>query len=89
MNQLSACQNGQITAEELEAAKQYMSSSMRSVYDSTGAIEYFYSMENLSARPMTPEQMDEAVQKITLDDVVAAAKSLQLHTVYFLEGVNR
>lgn len=89
MNQLAACQNGAITAEELEAAKQYMISSLRAVYDSTGAIEYFYSMENLSVRPMTPEQNIAAVERTTLDDVVAAAKTLRLHTVYFLEGVNR
>jgi predicted Zn-dependent peptidase len=89
MNQLTACQEGRITAEELEAAKQFMGSSMRAVYDSTGAIEYFYSMENLSVCPMSPEQIVEAVEKVTLDDVVAAARTLRLHTVYFLEGVNR
>lgn len=89
MNQLSACQNGHITAEELEAAKQYLASSLRAVYDSTGAIEYFYSMENLSVRPMTPETIRAAVEKTTLEDVVAAARTVRLHTVYFLEGVNR
>jgi predicted Zn-dependent peptidase len=89
MNQLAACQEGRITAEELDAAKQYLCSSLRAVYDSTGAIEYFYSMENLSARPMTPEGIMAAVEQTTLDDVVAAARTLRLHTVYFLEGVNR
>jgi predicted Zn-dependent peptidase len=89
MNQLSLCQNGRITAEELNAAKQYLRSSARAVYDSTGAIEYFYGMENLSARPMTPELIEEAVEKTTLNDVLAAARTLRLHTVYFLEGVNR
>ena len=89
MNQLAACQNGDITAEELASAKQYLCSAMRTVYDSTGSIEYFYSMENLSVRPMTPEQITEAVEKTTLEEVVAAARTLRLHTVYFLEGVNR
>ncbi len=89
MNQLAACQNGHITAEELDAAKQYLCSSLRAVYDSTGAIEYFYSMENLSVHPMTPEGLMAAVEQTTLDDVVAAARTLRLHTVYFLEGVNR
>lgn len=89
VNQLAACQNGDITAEELASGKQYLCSAMRTVYDSTGSIEYFYSMENLSVRPMTPEQITEAVEKTTLEEVVAAAKTLRLHTVYFLEGVNR
>ena len=89
MNQLSLCQNGRITAEELNAAKQYLRSSARAVYDSTGAIEYFYGMENLSARPMTPEKIVEELEKVTLNDVLAAARTLRLHTVYFLEGVNR
>jgi predicted Zn-dependent peptidase len=89
MNQLAACQEGRISPEELEAAKQYLISSLRAVYDSTGAIEYYYSMENLSVRPMTPEEVMAAVERTTLEDVVAAAGSLKLHTVYFLEGVNR
>ena len=78
-----------LTAEELNAAKQYLRSSARAVYDSTGAIEYFYGMENLSARPMTPEKIVEELEKVTLNDVLAAARTLRLHTVYFLEGVNR
>ena len=88
MNQLEACRNGDITAQELDAAKQSMASYLRTVYDSTGAIEYFYSVDNLSARPMTPEAVMAAVERTTLEDVVEAAKTLRLHTVYFLEGVN-
>jgi hypothetical protein len=38
---------------------------------------------------MTPELIEEAVEKTTLNDVLAAARTLRLHTVYFLEGVNR
>lgn len=89
MNQLAACRNGDITEAELAAAKQAICSGMRSVHDSVGAIENFYSTAALSGLPLMPKEYMAAAQNATLEDVVAAAKSLQLHTVYFLEGVSQ
>ena len=89
MNQLAACQEGRISEAELAAAKQAILSGMRAVHDSTGAIENFYATAALSGLSLMPDAYMAAAQSATLDDVVAAAKSLQLHTVYFLEGVSR
>jgi predicted Zn-dependent peptidase len=89
LNQLESCRNGDISQEELNAAKESVCSHMRTVTDSAGAIEEFYSIENLSGCPMTPEAYIQQIEKITIDDVVAAAKTLKLHTVYTLEGVSQ
>jgi phage-related minor tail protein len=85
----TALANGDISQEELNAAKESVCSHMRTVTDSAGAIEEFYSIENLSGCPMTPEAYIQQIEKITIDDVVAAAKTLKLHTVYTLEGVSQ
>ena len=85
--ELDACRDGQITDEELEAAKQALYSSIRGIHDSPGAIEGYYATGALSGLDLTPDQYREAVEKATTEDVAAAARTLRLHTVYFLKGV--
>ena len=38
---------------------------------------------------MTPQQYMQAVEAVTMEDVVAAARSLQLHTTFFLKGADQ
>ena len=85
--QLGACQTGEITREELAAAKEAVLSGLRGVHDSPGAIEGYYSTGALSGLGMTPEQYRDQIEKVTMEDVVAAAGTLKMHTRYFLEGV--
>ena len=40
----------------------------------------------LSGMQLTPEDYSRAVEKATVQDVANAAKTLALHTVYFLRG---
>jgi len=63
-----------------------LSSSLRATHDSPGAIEGFYSTAALSGMTLTPQTYMEAVERTTKEQIVAAAKSLKLHTVYFLRG---
>lgn len=83
---LEACQQGDFTQEELEAAKQSLLSQLKSTHDSPGAIEGYYATAALSGLAMTPEAYMQAVTQITAADVQAAAQTVQLHTVYFLRG---
>ena len=85
--QLDACREGQISDEELESAKQALYSSIRGIHDSPGAIEGYYATGALSGLDLTPAQYREAVEQASAAEVAAAARSLQLHTVYFLKGV--
>ena len=86
LRQLKACQEGDITEEELTAARQAILSSLRSTHDSPGSIEGYYATAALSGMGMTPQQYMEAVEAVTKEQVVAAANSLTLHTTYFLKG---
>jgi len=84
--QLKACQAGDFTADELTAAKQALLTQLKSTHDSTGAIEGYYATAALSGLTLTPEDYIRAVEAATAEDVSNAAKTLRLHTVYFLRG---
>lgn len=85
--QLDACKAGGITEAELVAAKQAMYSSIRNIHDTPSAIEGFYGSTALSGMSLTPEEYRDAVERTTVADVTEAARSVMLHTVYFLKGV--
>lgn len=84
--QLKACQDGCITPEELTAAKEAVLSSLRATHDSPGAIEGYYATAALSTLNLTVPEYMSAVAKVTMEDVVAAARELKLHSTYFLKG---
>ena len=86
LRQLAACQQGDISEEEITAARQAILSSLRATHDSPGAIEGYYATAALSGMKMTPEQYMDAIEAVTKEQVVAAANSLTLHSTYFLKG---
>ena len=85
-NQLEACRRGEITAQELNAAKEAIRSGIRSAHDSPGAIEGYYSTTAISEAAMTPEMYLSAVENVTVEDVAKAAQAVTYHSSYFLKG---
>ena len=86
LRQLEICRDGGITEQELRSAKEALLSSLRSTHDSPGAIEGYYATAALSGLIFSHSEYMEAVEKATVADVVACARSLELHTTYFLKG---
>lgn len=86
--QLRACQTGDITAQELTAAKESLLNSLRGIHDSPGAIENYYASGALSGLSLTPEEYARQITAVTVADAARVAQTLQLHTVYFLKGVS-
>ena len=86
LRQLELCRAGEITAEELTAAKAAIRSGLRSTHDTPGAIEGYYSTSALSGMAMTPAEYLEAVEKLTIEEVVAAANTVTYHSSFFLKG---
>ena len=84
--QLAACQTGQITQEELDAAKESILSGLRLAYDSPGAMENFFSTAAISQLDRTPETYAQQVRAVTMADVVEAAKTIAFHSAFFLKG---
>ena len=87
MEQLEKCQKGEITPMELESARQAMLSQLQGIHDSAASIEGYYGSNSLTGLDMTPEQYRKAVEQVTVEQIAQAAQTLQLHTVYFLKGV--
>ncbi len=86
LRQLNACRKGEITPAELNAAKEALLSSLRATHDSPSAIEGYYATAAVSGLKLTPEAYMAAVRDVTLEDVVKAADTLELHSTYFLKG---
>lgn len=88
LRQVTACQQGDITDKELKAAKEAILSSLRATHDAPGAIEGYYATAALSGMGLTPERYMAAVEAVTVADVTELARGIQLHSTYFLKGVN-
>ena len=86
-HQLQQILEGNITDEELTAAKESLLSMLRSYHDSPGSIEGYYASAAISGIGMDTRQFMAAVEAVGKDQVVEAAKTLQLQAVYFLKGV--
>lgn len=87
LHQLQAVQQGEITPEELDGAKQAILSSLRATPDSPGAMEGFYATAAISGLKWDiPAYMDQ-VRAVSAEDVARAAGTVELHTVFLLRGV--
>ena len=86
LEQLSCCQRGEITEEELESARTYLISALRTGQDSPGRLDDFAVGQAIAGLEGTMTDLAEQLSRVTRDQVVEAANSLRLDTVYFLKG---
>jgi predicted Zn-dependent peptidase len=77
---------GDITDEEIDAAKRSLDNSYRTVEDNPHAIEGFYYGRLLENVDMTVEECRRGLVSVTREQIVRAASSVTLDTVYFLKG---
>lgn len=82
--QLEACRAGNITSEELAAAKEAVLSALRTVHDSPGAIEGYYATNALSGLTMDPAEHAAAVAAVTVEDAARVAGTLSYHSSFVL-----
>ena len=85
--QLDACRAGDISEEELTAAKEAVLSALRTIHDSPGAIEGYYATATLSGQNADPEAHSRAIGKVTAQDVARVAKTLIYHSSFVLKGM--
>jgi predicted Zn-dependent peptidase len=84
--QLEACRRGEITQEELEPARSYLISSLKAGEDSPFGLEDFYLGQTIGGYTYTPDTLADALQKVTVPELQAAANRVKLDTIYFLKG---
>ena len=87
LHQLDQCKQGQITVDELESARNYLLSSLRTGNDSPGRLDDFAIGQSIGGQTDTMEDVARKLRQVTMDQVVEAANTLSLDTVYFLKGV--
>jgi predicted Zn-dependent peptidase len=75
---------GQLEDEELDTARRQVLSQLRTVDDAPGRKISFLLGRLINDRVATPLQVEAELQDVTRSQVIRAAGSLQLDTVYFL-----
>jgi len=87
LEQLDRCRQGEISDKELSDAKRHLDSGLRMQADSPGGLDNFYVGQAITGLNGTLEGLRERIGQVTKEQVIAAAQSLSLDTVYFLKGV--
>ena len=84
--QLTACCRGEISEEELDAAKQSILSSLQTIGDSPSQMEDYALYRRLSGQNMDIISYSSAISAITVEDAARAARRIRLEAIYFLRG---
>lgn len=84
--QFKACVTGDFTEQELEAGRRAIISSLTSCKDSQGRLEDYWLGQNAAGLRVKPEELADAVAKVTAEQVIAAAEKMELDAIYFLKG---
>lgn len=85
MLQQSLMENGDFTDEEIGFAKKHLITAYESNLDSVAAMEEYYTMQLLLESNISIEEMTEKISGVTRDEIVKAAKSMKLDTVYYMD----
>lgn len=86
LNQLEAVKNGDFTDEQLDNSKLSIINSWKSVNDSPRSVAEWYFNQSYGKTCFSPEDEIEKLKSVTREDVIRAAKTLKLDTVYVLTG---
>lgn len=84
--QLEAIRNGEITDEELDAAKRCVASDLRAMTDSQGELEGFWLSQALDGLEYGPMELAELIEDVSREDAAEIARSVECDMIYFLRG---
>ena len=87
LGEIKAMQNGDITDEEIKAAKLSMANAFYSSCDTVGGINGHYLSQMLDSKIMSPQECVDKLNAVTKEDVIRCANMLTLDTVFTLTGV--
>lgn len=84
--QLASIASGEITDEELSAARADVKSALKSALDVQGALEGFYLSAALDGADYSPEELSALVDDVTKEELVAIARGCECDMIYTLTG---
>lgn len=83
--QLEDMKNGIFTDEDIQNAKKSIISGIKSIEDEQDTeITYFFGQELTNEKTLTDEYVKN-IEKVSKEDIIKIAKSLQINTIYFLK----
>ena len=84
--QLEEIKSGNITLQELHAAKKSLLNSYRQLYDNPFDLQGFYGGRSLFDIEDTVEDCLKLIEAVSIDDIANISKSICLDSVFFIEG---
>lgn len=85
LRQIELMKNGDISQEELEAAKLDVINNYRSTSDSVGGMEYWFVSQLCDKETMSVGQACDKILSVSKEDIVKAISTLSLDTVFVLK----
>ncbi|MBQ4064979.1 MAG: insulinase family protein [Clostridia bacterium] len=86
LREVDACKGGEMTEEEIASAKRSIANSIRAMYDEPSALISWYFKRFLSGNAESPLDYGKRIEAVTKEEMIRAAGTLTLDTVYFLNG---
>ncbi len=87
--QLSLCQQGEISDEEIFMAKREITNTFRAIFDQPSSLQNYYLGTCIDKIDYSIDEYLTAVNAVTKEEIIAAANGLTLDTVFFLEGTEQ
>lgn len=84
--QLEAMKNGDFTKEDIENAKQYVVSGLKTIREEQDSELTYYLGQELSDKFTTFEEYEAKINKVTKEDIQKVAQNIKINTIYFLRN---
>lgn len=86
--QLEDMKNGKFSDEEIDNAKKYMTSGIKTVQDEQDSEITYYMGQELSKTLLTFEEYMDKINSVTREEILEIAKKIHINTIYFLMNEN-
>lgn len=83
--QLEDMKNGEFSEEDLNNAKTAIIATIDFIPDEQDTQISYYFGQEFTGKVVSPEEYKKKVESITKEQVIALAKKVKLHTIYFLK----
>lgn len=86
MAQMENMRSGNVTEEEITAAKKFLATSYNSMKDSQAAMEDYYMSQIVCRADDSLDEIIEKINNVTKAEMIAAGDKIKIDTIYFLRG---
>lgn len=86
MVQFGKMQSGDISGEEMSAAKKYLATAFNSLNDSLRSMEDYYLSQTIMGSQQSIDELLEKVTQVDKQRICEVMKKVEFDTVYFLKG---